>query len=56
MSSDRRSATEQKADLTPCERAFKEWLEGNFGAVSPATNATYWQAFRAGWYAARRLK
>jgi hypothetical protein len=41
----------QKVALTTCERAFKEWLDESFGAVSPAANATYWQAFRAGWYA-----
>lgn len=45
-----------KEALTPCEAAFKAWLEDRGGAVSHKEHNHLWQAFRAGWYAKQGSK
>lgn len=40
-----------KEALTPCEQAFKEWLQESGGSPTPQQQASLWTAFRAGWYA-----
>lgn len=41
----------RKDALTPCELAFKEWLEESGGQPTQQQQVWMWTAFRAGWYA-----